>query len=155
MAPRSTRRGDEGDDGRDHSSAAVPLLHDQESHTQRDTRFAISEEDAEAPEGSDEELDHQQDGNKYPPNSLPPSYRDAVYASDPWYKSEVALSLRHYAMICFGSIATVVRRYWPTSRFAQAGFFIAGLWVIVIVTGPTWDKSARLSWGPNSSGVST
>ncbi|CAO1617367.1 unnamed protein product [Parajaminaea phylloscopi] len=128
-------------------AAAVPLLHDQEEHDElrrpRDTRFAISEDDVEAGDDDGDDLDVA--SNKYPP-SLPPSYGEATNARDPWYKSEFALSLWHYLCIAGSKIASLVARYWPTSRFAQAGFFIAGLWIIVIVTGPTWDKSARLSW---------
>ena len=137
----------DNDDGDHHTSAASSSSHP----PRRDVRFAISEDDAEddAQAQDSDPFVNSQHNSKYPPlpHSLPPSYREAVYKKDPWYKSEVALSLQHYGLICFSGLGTFFRRYWPTSRFAQAGFFIVGLWIIVIVTGPTWDKSARLGWG--------
>lgn len=156
---RNRSGSDTGEDGA--SAAAVPLLYEQENHRflhfPLDTRFAISEEDA-----GDAHLDVQDDdeseaetsGAKYPP-TLPPSYREVMYVDDPWYKSELALSFRHYLNIALSGIATVIRRYWPTSRFAQAGFFIVGLWMVVIITGSNWDKTSKLTWGKARSDVST
>lgn len=169
------------DDGQDrsgpsHEEVSIPLLQQDPSSSSgpsssrrqppRDSRFAISEDDVDAPSEDDDDDQVAGSGSggygprgdaatsqhtKYPPtspSSLPPSYREAIYVKDPWYRSEVALSLQHYGRICFGSLAALLRQYWPTSRFAQAGFFIVGLWIIVIVSGPTWDKSAR-GWSKN------
>lgn len=131
------------------NTASAPLLGDQQEDEPRDVRFAISEEDAEGPN------DVEEGGAKYPPpSSLPPSYNEATHRSDPWYKSEVALSLHHYGRIWLGGSASFIRRYWPTSRFAQAGFFIVGLWILVIVSGPTWDGTGRLGMGKGGEDVS-
>lgn len=158
MPPRRRDQEEERGQGADHA-ASVPLLDDEESQTApRDTRFAISEDDAPDPDEADDGGNDVHDpANKYPPRdatSLPPSYRDAVYTRDPWYKSEVALSMQHYGRICLGGVGRGVARYWPTSRFAQAGFFIVGLWLIVLVTGPTFDKTYRLGWGKHGEDVS-
>lgn len=156
--PASRRSGDRN------SEAAAPLLGDDGSNTPRDTRFAISEEDAEDPYDANREDPGEGDESgpaegaqyKYPPSSLPPSYRDAIYSSgrDPWYKSEVALSVQHYGRACLSSLMPLLKRYWPTSRFAQAGFFIIGLWLIVIASGPTWDQSTGIKWGKSVDEVS-
>ncbi|CAO1637068.1 unnamed protein product [Sympodiomycopsis kandeliae] len=149
-----------GTDDSGNQEVSIPLFsHDDDdddgqpsTSSRRDVRFAIDDEHAEEEEEEANDQDVLITSSKYPPttatpDSLPPSYRQAVYKKDPWYKSEVALSLQHYGRICFSSVAMLFAKYWPTSRFAQAGFFIVGLWIIVIVTGPTWDKSAKLGWG--------
>lgn len=119
-----------------------------------DRRFAIDEEYAQeeeahetsrlapgAEEGGDE---GEEDSNKYPPSAPPPSYREATGTSrfksllqslpiDSFLEGLKSFSRRAWIIIC---------RFWPTSRFAQVGVFLVGLWILVIVSGPAFDDVA-------------
>lgn len=83
---------------------------------------------------------------KYPPAAPPPSYREATGKS---------LITHHVSKLCssvslpdlsilqrgISRIWIIICRFWPTSRFAQVGLFMMGLWLLVIVSGPVFDDA--------------
>lgn len=121
-----------------------------------DRRFAIDDEEYAQEEEETHETsrlapgtDHragaeEEEANKYPPSAPPPSYREATGTSrfksllqslpfDSAIDSLRTFSRRAWILIC---------RFWPTSRFAQVGVFLVGLWILVIVSGPAFDDAA-------------
>jgi hypothetical protein len=142
-----TSRGDE-----------VPLLNQEgEAHEEQlDTRFAIDEETAEAQGHSDRHQDSP-GSPKYPPSAPPPTYREATGTSLfslIFSRIFSSVSVPDFSFIRRGgsSIWSFICRFWPTSRFAQLGFFMMGLWVLVIVSGPAFEDAgpragAGYGWG--------
>lgn len=127
----------------------VPLLsHNSEGYEEPpDTRFAIDEETAEAQGQSDN-----QQGSPgspkypYPPSAPPPSYREATGKSFISYVCSRLFSPDSMPDISFlkrggSAVWLFICRFWPTSRFAQVGFFMLGLWLLVIVSGPAFEEA--------------
>lgn len=131
----------------------VPLLDRQgEAHEEQpDGRFAIDDEIGAYNEHGEssrplEGASASPEAYKYPPNAQPPSYREATGKS--------AISV-HVSQLC-SSVSSpdfsfvrqglsqawiFICRFWPTSRFAQVGLFMAGLWLLVILSGPVFDDA--------------
>lgn len=129
----------------------VPLLNqDGEAYEEQpDTRFAIDEETAEEAQGASDRNRNRQESPgspKYPPSAPPPTYREATgtsLASLLFSKFLSTISLPDLSFVSrFGSRVWVfICRFWPTSRFAQVGFFMLGLWLLVIVSGPAFEDA--------------
>ncbi|CBQ69690.1 conserved hypothetical protein [Sporisorium reilianum SRZ2] len=131
-----------------------PLLHGDAAEL--DTRFAIDESLAEEQPGVDPS------SPKYPP--LPPSYDDTIRVSarsqsrwNPAAWFTISRTTKEHIQACFprtstGELLTFstafsgcykgAMRCWPSNRFAQASFFIVGLWILVLFTGPSLTQSA-------------
>lgn len=128
-------------------SDQVPLLNQRGEAFEElpDHRFAIDEETAEAQDVSNSRHDSLE-SPKYPPSASPPSYREAtgksiisvicsrIFAPD---------SMPDFSFIRRGGskVWILICRFWPTSRFAQVGFFMLGLWLLVIVSGPAFEDA--------------
>ncbi|UZJ51377.1 hypothetical protein CBS101457_000697 [Exobasidium rhododendri] len=134
----------------------VPLLNQngEAYEEQPDSRFTIDEENTEDDQTTSQRrpLDSP-DSPKYPPSAPPPTYREATgksLISLLFTKLSSSISLPDLSFIKrFGSnIWTFICRFWPTSRFAQVGFFMLGLWVLVIVSGPAFEDA-----GPRAGGI--
>ncbi|PWN38246.1 uncharacterized protein FA14DRAFT_188258 [Meira miltonrushii] len=127
-------------------SDQVPLLNQQGDAEDEnpDVRFTIDDETGaygEPSRSSDERNAH-----KYPPAAPPPSYKEATGKSALSLKvsqlfsalSAPDLSILQHALY---KIWSFICRFWPTSRFAQVGMFMAGLWLLIIVSGPAFDEA--------------
>ncbi|CDS00311.1 uncharacterized protein SPSC_00794 [Sporisorium scitamineum] len=121
-----------------------------------DNRFAIDESMAEEQPAADPS------SPKYPP--LPPSYDDAIRVSarsrsrwNPAAWFSVSRTTKEHIQACFprtssGELLTFSTafsgcykgavRCCPSNRFAQATFFIIGLWIFVLITGPSLTQSS-------------
>lgn len=139
----------------------VPLLSQQgEAYEEPpDHRFAIDEETAEAQGASNGQTDAP-DSPKYPyPPSAPPSYREATgksFVSIIFSRLFSSDSLPDVSFLKRGGskVWLFICRFWPTSRFAQVGFFMLGLWLLVIVSGPAFeDAGPRAGSGYAWSGI--
>jgi len=127
----------------------VPLLNQEgEAHEEQpDTRFAIDEETAEEAQSAYDH--HHQDtpgSPKYPPSAPPPTYREATgtsLVSLIFSRMFSQVSIPDFSFVKrFGSnVWSFICRFWPTSRFAQVGFFMIGLWILVIVSGPAFEDA--------------
>lgn len=127
-------------------SDQVPLLNRQ-GDAQDDTvdvRFAIDDETGEYGESSHQSAEN--NAHKYPPAAPPPSYKEATGRSALSLKvsqlfssfSAPDLSVFQHAL---SRVWIFLCRFWPTSRFAQVGMFMAGLWLLIIVSGPAFDDA--------------
>ena len=114
---------------------------------QIDHRFALDEETAESQGTSSERpTADQAEYPKYPPSAPPPSYRQATGKS---HASVVCARVFSIDTLPDFSVLTragskvwiFICRFWPTSRFAQVGFFMLGLWLLVIVSGPAFEDA--------------
>ncbi|CEH12664.1 Domain of unknown function DUF4098 [Ceraceosorus bombacis] len=166
---------------------AVPLL-----SVRSEGQFAL-DEDTQPMRGDEDaydsdEAEEQEQGNKYPPRSAPPTYEQALgmlgessafasvgaggggggmdntdnngrwrnstsqrfrncisdldlrpptYLLQPVLQGSRAAALKLYSFIC---------RLWPSSRLGQAGLALAGMWILVVFSGPVfevrdWDQS--------------
>lgn len=127
----------------------VPLLSQQgEAYEEApDHRFAIDEETAEAQAAASNGQSETPDSPKYPyPPSAPPSYREATgtsLLSAIFSRLFSPDSLPDVSFIKRGGskVWVFICRFWPTSRFAQVGFFMLGLWLLVIVSGPAFEEA--------------
>ncbi len=99
--------------------------------------------------------------NKYPP--LPPSYDDVLRSvrnrTSRWRTVREHLvslpqlvpeGVRECAASAAYSAKVGVRRYWPSGRLAHSFLVLAGLWVLVVLTGPSFDNFT--SGGGNGGG---
>ena len=120
-----------------------------------DHRFAIDDSVAEEQPAVDAS------SPKYPP--LPPSYDDAIrvdaHSRSKWNPAawfSISRTTKEHIQACFprtssGELLTFstafsgcyksAMRCWPSNRFAQASFFIIGLWILVLFTGPSLTQS--------------
>jgi hypothetical protein len=134
----------------------VPLLNqDGDAHDEQpDTRFAIDEETAEEAQGvSDLHQVDSPESPKYPPSAPPPTYREATGKSIfsllvPSFLSSVSTPDFSFVKRFGSNIWVFMCRFWPTSRFAQVGFFMVGIWLLVIVSGPAFEDA-----GPRAGSV--
>lgn len=128
-----------------------PLL---DNEDEPDSRFAIDEDtifDADQENSTSATSNH----NKYPP--LPPSYNDATTPSTFWTRHpEITEHFNHFTSRTgewLGSFPTPFSVWnstkskcysigcWPTNRMTQVGVFLFFLWVLVIVTGPSFEMN--------------
>jgi hypothetical protein len=127
-------------------SDQVPLLNVQGDAQDEnpDVRFAIDDETGDYGESS--RLSEEHNAHKYPPAAPPPSYKEATGKSALSLKvSQLLSSLSAPDLSVFqkalSKIWIFICRFWPTSRFAQVGMFMAGLWLLIIVSGPAFDDA--------------
>jgi hypothetical protein len=126
----------------------VPLLSQQNEGYEEppDTRFAIDEETAEAQEAQGQSDPQQQAPPDSPKYDYPPSYREATgksLISDVFSRLFSADTMPDMSFLMRGSskVWLFICKFWPTSRFAQVGFFMLGLWLLVIVSGPAFEEA--------------
>lgn len=128
-------------------SDQVPLLNQRGEayEEQPDHRFAIDEETAETQDVSNSQHDSPE-SPKYPPSAPPPSYREATgksLLSLVYSRVFTPDSMPDFSFLQRGlsKVWMFLCRFWPTSRFAQVGFFMLGLWLLVIVSGPAFEDA--------------